>query len=193
MVLRWYQAKLKSAPLLTQSLTTAVLFATGDGLAQHAVEKKGLNNHDFSRTGRMAAYGGVIFGPAATKWYSFLASRVTLRSQNATIAARVACDQFVFAPINMGVFLSSMAYLEGSSPTERLKKAYVPGMTKNFLVWPWVQALNFKFVPLEHRVLVVNFVALGWNCYLSYLNSGGGTAVLPETEKQKGTKELPPS
>jgi protein Mpv17 len=61
----------------------------------------------------------------------------------------------------MGVFLSSMAYLEGASPKERLAKAYVPGMTNNFLLWPWVQAVNFRFVPLEHRVLVVNFVALG--------------------------------
>lgn len=61
----------------------------------------------------------------------------------------------------MGVFLSSMAYFEGASPKERLAKAYVPGMTNNFLLWPWVQAVNFKFVPLEHRVLVVNFVALG--------------------------------
>lgn len=66
-----------------------------------------------------------------------------------------------------------MAYFEGSSVKDKLAKAWVPGMTNNFLLWPWVQAVNFKFVPLEHRVLVVNFVALGWNCYLSYLNSSG--------------------
>jgi hypothetical protein len=54
-----------------------------------------------------------------------------------------------------------MAYLEGSSPKEKLKKAWLPGMKNNFLVWPWVQAVNFKFVPLEHRVGVVNVVALG--------------------------------
>jgi len=34
--------------------------------------------------------------------------------------------------------------------------------------------VNFKVVPLEHRVLVVNVVSLGWNCYLSYLNSQPG-------------------
>ena len=109
----------------------------------------------------MATYGGLLFGPVATKWYSLLSTRVHLSTSNRTIAARVACDQFIFAPINMGVFLSSMAYFEGSSPKERLKKAYVPGLTNNFLLWPWVQAVNFKYVPLEHRVLVVNFVALG--------------------------------
>ncbi|KAF2713561.1 hypothetical protein K504DRAFT_424277 [Pleomassaria siparia CBS 279.74] len=178
---------------MTQSITTAVLFATGDVLAQQAVEKVGLEKHNLARTGRMAAYGGVVFGPAATKWYNFLASRVNLSSKNGTIAARVACDQFVFAPINMGVFLSSMAYFEGSSPKERLKKAYVPGMTNNFLLWPWVQAVNFRFVPLEHRVLVVNFVALGWNCYLSFLNSGGGGNAPASSSKEKDGGELPPS
>jgi hypothetical protein len=50
--------KLATRPLLTQSVTTAVLFATGDTMAQQLVEKKGLKNHEFARTGRMAFYGG---------------------------------------------------------------------------------------------------------------------------------------
>lgn len=136
-------------------------------MAQQGVEKRGLSSHNLARTGRMAAYGGAVFGPAATKWYAFLVKRVNLSSKNGTIAARVACDQFVFAPVNMGIFLSTMAYLEGASPRERLSKAYVPGMVNNFLLWPWVQGVNFKYVPLEHRVLVVNFVALGESIYLS--------------------------
>lgn len=44
--------------MLTQSVTTAVLFATGDTMAQQLVEKKGLKNHELARTGRMAFYGG---------------------------------------------------------------------------------------------------------------------------------------
>ncbi|KAF2177652.1 hypothetical protein K469DRAFT_719575 [Zopfia rhizophila CBS 207.26] len=187
-MLRWYQAKLKSAPLLTQSITTAVLFATGDVMAQQGVEKVGLEKHDFSRTGRMAAYGGAVFGPAATTWYGFLQRRINLSTTNSTILARVGCDQFIFAPINMTVFLSSMAYLEGSGPKDKLRKAWKPGMINNFLLWPWVQGVNFKYVPLEYRVLVVNFVALGWNCYLSYLNSSGSST--PESGIEK---ELPPS
>ncbi len=35
-----------------------MLFATGDVLAQQAVDRKGLEKHDFARTGRMAFYGG---------------------------------------------------------------------------------------------------------------------------------------
>ena len=53
-----YNARLAARPLLTQSVTTAVLFATGDITAQQLVEKKGLEKHDMIRTGRMAFYGG---------------------------------------------------------------------------------------------------------------------------------------
>ncbi|PVI03224.1 hypothetical protein DM02DRAFT_612443 [Periconia macrospinosa] len=193
MAFRWYQAKLKSAPMLTQSITTAVLFATGDTMAQQGVEKRGLEKHDLKRTGRMALYGGAIFGPAATTWFGFLARNINLKSPNGTIAARVACDQLLFAPTNMFVFLSTMAYLEGADPKKRLEQAYVPGLTKNFMVWPWVQAVNFKYVPLDMRVLVVNVISLGWNCYLSALNSQGGGGADGEKSIGKEGGELPPS
>jgi hypothetical protein len=110
----------------------------------------------------MAAYGGAIFGPAATKWFGFLVKRVNIaNSPNGTILARVACDQFIFAPVNMGVFLSTMAYMEGASVKQRLSDAYLPGYQKNLMIWPWIQFTNFKYVPAEMRVLVVNIVSLG--------------------------------
>ncbi|KAI9706677.1 MAG: Protein required for ethanol metabolism [Candelina mexicana] len=140
-------------------------------MAQQAVERVGIEKHNLARTGRMALYGGAIFGPAATTWYRFLQSRIVLRNKNAEIVAKVATDQCVFASTNMFVFLSSMAVMEGGDPKEKLESTYTTALAKNWLVWPWVQAVNFKLVPLEHRVLVVNIVSLGWNCYLSYVNS----------------------
>ncbi|KAH6643022.1 hypothetical protein C7974DRAFT_302747, partial [Boeremia exigua] len=171
-------------------------------LAQQLVEKRGLAAHDPKRTLRMSAYGGLIFGPAATTWYGLLTRHVNFASKNGTIVARVACDQLLFAPVNMGLFLSSMAYLEGSSIRDRLGAAYVPGLTKNFMVWPWVQFVNFKYVPADLRVLVVNVISLGWNCYLSFLNSGGSSKVeqakqvVKEKVQTGGSREggeLPPS
>lgn len=106
------------------------------------------------------------------KWYQILAKHVNFQSKGATAAARVLADQTIFATTNMAVFLSTMAYLEGDSPRKRLEKAYLPGLKANWAIWPAVQGVNFTFVPLEHRVLVVNIVSLGWNCYLSYLNAG---------------------
>lgn len=64
-----------------------------------------------------------------------------------------------------------MAIMEGTSPKEKLDKTYWNALTSNWMVWPFVQAVNFKVVPLHHRVLFVNVISLGWNCYLSALNS----------------------
>lgn len=186
-MLRWYQAKLASRPLLTQSITTAVLFATGDTMAQQLVERKGFANHEIARTGRMALYGGCVFGPAATTWFGFLQRRIVFPGRpNLEIAARVLTDQTVFASTNLFVFLSSMAIMEGTDPSEKLKQSYATALQKNWMVWPIIQLTNFKFVPLEHRVLVVNVISLGWNCYLSYLNSAPSGQ--HETEP-----DLPPS
>jgi protein Mpv17 len=135
-------------------------------------------------------------------WYRVL-QRVKLANNKATILSRVALDQIIFTPINLTLFLSTMAFLEGfpsksivAAPKatddsklvskveteskgakkrieERLNSTFYTAFTKNLMVWPWVQLANFSVVPLEHRVLVVNVVALGWNCYMSYLNSKG--------------------
>ncbi|KAE8449509.1 Protein required for ethanol metabolism [Mollisiaceae sp. DMI_Dod_QoI] len=170
-MLRWYQMKLASRPILTQAVTTAVLFATGDTLAQQLVEKKGWKNHDIARSGRMALYGGAVFGPAATTWFKFLQHKIVLPNKNAEILARVACDQTIFASTNLFCFLSSMAIMEGTSPKDKLDKSYWTALKSNWMVWPFIQVVNFKFVPLHHRVLLVNVISIGWNCYLSWINS----------------------
>ncbi|EFX03442.1 integral membrane protein mpv17 pmp22 family [Grosmannia clavigera kw1407] len=170
-MLHWYQSRLASHPVLTQSITTALLFATGDTTAQQVVERRGLEGHDAARTARMALYGGTVFGPAATTWYRFLQKRVVLSTPRRTMLAQVACDQGLFAPVFISVFLSSMAVLEGSSPRENLDRNYHSALTANYAIWPAVQMINFSVVPLHHRVLFVNVVSIGWNSYLSYLNA----------------------
>ncbi|KAI9703457.1 MAG: Protein required for ethanol metabolism [Bogoriella megaspora] len=170
-MLRWYQASLAKRPVFTQAVTSAILFATGDTLAQHAVEGRKADDHDYARTGRMALYGGAVFGPGATLWFSFLQRRIVIPSRpNLQIATMVACDQTVFAPINAACFLGSMTALENAGKPDVDVKAKVQGKLSekwwevykmNLIIWPVAQAINFKYVPLQHRVLFVNFISLG--------------------------------
>lgn len=154
-----------------------MLFGSGDVLAQQAVDRRGFAKHDMARTGRMALYGGgerssyfiffcvltmlAIFGPAATAWFGFLQRHVVLNSNKGTIAARVAADQCFFAPAQITCFVSSMSIMEGGDPVEKWRNTFVPVYKANLTVWPLVQGINFAFVPLEYRVLMVNLISLG--------------------------------
>jgi protein Mpv17 len=63
-----------------------------------------------------------------------------------------------------------MSALEGTSAKEKLDKTYWNALTSNWMVWPFVQVVNFSFVPLDYRVLFVNGLSIFWNCYLSYIS-----------------------
>jgi protein Mpv17 len=98
----------------------------------------------------------------AGTWFKFLDRSVRIPSSpNLEIVGRVACDQLIFAPFNMGLFLTTMSVLEGSDPKKKLQDNYWTGLTTNWKVWPAVQLINFKMVPLDHRLLVVNVISLG--------------------------------
>lgn len=113
----------------------------------------------------------VVFGPAATTWFGFLSRNVNVRNRKLETLARVACDQLLFAPVAIGVFLSSMATMERASVKERLDNVWWPALKANWMLWPFVQVVNFTFLPLQHRVLFANIVSIGWNCYLSWVNA----------------------
>lgn len=51
--------------------------------------------------------------------------------------------------------------MEGTDPVEKWRSTFWQSYKANLMIWPWVQGVNFTFVPLEHRVLVVNVVSLG--------------------------------
>lgn len=88
----------------------------------------------------------------------------------ANTIARVAIDQGIFAPfIGIPLYYSAMTAMEGGdgeAMKKKIKDNWWSTLTTNWMVWPGIQALNFGFVPVQLRLLVVNVVSIGWNCYL---------------------------
>ena len=123
----------------------------------------------------------VIFGPMVVQWYRLLERSIRFPGRpNIEIVGRVAADQLIFTPVNMLCFFSGLTLLEvdwplliwytygmlifydqGGSVEEKLKSSYTSTLLTNWMVWPAVQLVNFKLVPLNHRLLVVNLISLG--------------------------------
>ena len=82
-----------------------------------------------------------------------------------------------------------MAILEGSSPAEKLNHSYFAALKMNYLIWPAVQLVNFRFVPLQHRLMFVNVIAIGWNSYLSWLNAKGAKKEYQQQETRNDGEE----
>ncbi|CAD6574521.1 MAG: Protein required for ethanol metabolism [Cyphobasidiales sp. Tagirdzhanova-0007] len=159
----------------------AVLFGAGDILAQQGVEKKGLRNHDLVRTARLSLYGGAVFAPLLMPWFKAL-ERIHLKSRVLTTLARVGADQFIAAPVLVGIFFTAMPVMEGK-PQDirgRLAEKWQPTLFKNWMLT--LENRSMSIVPPPLRLLVVNVVSLFWNTYLSWANSAGAAQ---ETIKSK--------
>ncbi|KAI8138425.1 hypothetical protein BJV82DRAFT_481784, partial [Fennellomyces sp. T-0311] len=145
----------------------------GDIIAQQAIERKRFEDHNWWRTGRMLVYGGIVAGPILSKWYPFVANNIKGSTAITEAIKKVSADQLLMAPTMLGAFFSTQGLLEGKSFAEiqsKFKNGYIPTITTAYKFWPAVQFVNFYFVPLQYRIIVMNVASLGWNANLSMAN-----------------------
>ena len=57
-----------------------------------------------------------------------------------------------------------------------MNEKLMPTMMTNWKIWPLLQLINFKFVPIQFQVLYVNFMAVWWNAYLSFIKNSAQPA-----------------
>jgi protein Mpv17 len=112
---------------------------------------------DFERLGRFVAYG-FLMAPVQHKWFGFLSKTFPLIKGAGTTSAlkRVAFDQLLFAPVGLGIFFTFMTVTEGGGKRavmRKFKDVYVPALKANYLVWPMVQMLNFRVIPLQFQIV----------------------------------------
>ncbi|KAJ1026911.1 hypothetical protein NDA16_002204 [Ustilago loliicola] len=82
-------------------------------------------------------------------------------------------DQMVFAPIGLALFTGSMGFMErGSVDGVKAKfgEMYIPALLANWQLWPLVQLVNFRYMPLKYRVPFISTVGILWTIGLSLLS-----------------------
>lgn len=165
-LLEAYGDLVKRRPAATQICTAGLLGTIADIISQRIIERK--TSYDFRRTIIMAICAFLYFGPIVTIWYTIL-SRYKFDA-----ITNVLLDQFVVGPVLLLGFILLQTILRGQGLREirrRLISEYPKILTMNWLVWIPAQFTNFKFVPLQYRMLFSQVIALFWNCYICWKTS----------------------
>ncbi|KAK2742575.1 hypothetical protein FQN57_005201 [Myotisia sp. PD_48] len=119
---------------------------------------------DFERLTRYMAYG-FFMAPLQFQWFGFLSRTFPITKAHSTIPAlkRVAMDQLIFAPIAEGGGRRALS--------KKFEDIYLPTLKANFMLWPAVQTLNFRLIPIQFQIPFVSSVGIAWTAYLSLANS----------------------
>lgn len=103
-------------------------------------------------------------------WYGVLNKQIGSKGTTVVIK-KVFVDQVIFAPTFLSMILVTVGAMQGKNwdvIKQDLDANYLDVLKTNYYIWPWVQLVNFYYVPLQYQVLLVQFVALFWNSYLSW-------------------------
>lgn len=112
---------------------------------------------DFERLTRFMAYG-FCMAPVQFRWFKLLEKwfPITKASAFGPAMKRVAFDQLIFAPLGVGCFFTAMTLAEGGGRREvghKLRDMYVPTLKANYMVWPAVQVVNFRLMPVQFQLV----------------------------------------
>jgi hypothetical protein len=129
---------------------------------------------DFERLVRYMAWGFLI-APLLFKWFGFLSDTfpITPTSGIAPALWRVAIDQLILSPTSLAVFFIYMTLAEGGGKKAIIRKfdmVYISALKSNYILWPAVQILNFRVVPLSLQLPFASTVGIAWTVYLSLTN-----------------------
>ncbi|RSL69667.1 hypothetical protein CEP54_002111 [Fusarium duplospermum] len=130
---------------------------------------------DFERLTRFMAYG-FCMAPVQFKWFRFLEHIFPITKTSAFVPAmkRVAFDQLIFAPFGLAVFFTTMTIAEGGGRraiSSKLRDMYLPSLKANYFLWPAVQIVNFRLMPVQFQLPFVSTIGIAWTAYLSLTNS----------------------
>ncbi|GAC97611.1 integral membrane protein [Pseudozyma hubeiensis SY62] len=171
---------------------------------------------DLARSGRFMAFN-VGMAPLLAEWNRFLEFRFPLRSSSAGTGAasavasaasaagkvsfralgnRLLMDQLVFAPFGLAMFVGAMGYMERGSTDgvkDKFREMYIPALLANWQVWPLVQLVNFRYMPLKYRVPFVSTVGILWTIGLSLFSQSTRPKESPKMTETQAIQLSSPS
>jgi len=169
-LLALYRGLLHKKPFLTNALTASAFMTIGDLISQKILQD-GRNQLDVGRTTSFAIVGLIFDGPVSHGCFVAL-DKIFGHATNAAVSSKkLLADQILIAPVFLACEISLLTILRRTSREQarsELVKKYLDILKINYAFWPFVQILNFYFIPLNYRVLFGSGAALMWNVIFSY-------------------------
>ncbi|KAL0366260.1 UNVERIFIED_CONTAM: protein sym1 [Sesamum radiatum] len=158
-LLSWYLGMLESLPVLTKSISAAVIYAAAD-ITSQLITLEPNGTWDSIRTLRMAGFGLIILGPAQHVWFNFV-GRLLPKRDVITTFKKLAMGQLVYGPMINGVFFSFNAALQGENGNEiasRLKRDLIPTLLNGLMYWPLCDFFTYKIIPVHLQKLSFHLI-----------------------------------
>ena len=163
---RAYLHNLHERPAIVKACTSCLTFTTTDVLAQWRERRKApMQRHDLIRTAGNGLFGLLWLGPLNHVFWgrTIFGLEYWLPGPSwKMVFSRVAVDQMTVMPINMVAFLAWPHLLRGNidAAIRNVRASFYDSATFALRIWPFVHPLSFRYVPLEHRLLVLNVCSL---------------------------------
>lgn len=165
---RKYLQALRTHPLRTKAITAGCIAGCSQTIAQKVGGAKRL---DYRRIALVFLYGLVYAGPFGHFLHKLMDHLFKRKQDGATIAKKVALEQALSGPWNNLIYMLYFGLiLEGrpwSFVKNKLKRDYVNVQLSSWKVWPLISLINYRYVPLEFRVLFHGLAAACWGVFLN--------------------------
>nr|XP_039258240.1 peroxisomal membrane protein 2-like [Styela clava] len=165
-----YVKCLQENPILTKSITSAVLSFSANLTAQLIDIRRGMASEiTLPPALRYGAFGLFVSGPVMHYFYGWLMKTVPGKTTEAAIQ-RLIIERLILSPFFTLLFHSFMAATEHQSWDAvklRLQAAYWLTLTMNWKYYTIAQIINLNYIPPEMRVLFGNFCGFLWTIALT--------------------------
>ncbi|KAL2917429.1 hypothetical protein HK105_203095 [Polyrhizophydium stewartii] len=177
------------AAVLRAAVTSGTLYAVGNIIDQTLVQKRfrplqpsqtsatttpaaamaaALEQLDTRQTAKFAVIGACLHGPYFLAGFRFLDWALGTGRTFPTIVAKAILGQVAVSPPFIAMFLGLSAVLDGKDPVARIKEKFLAINISSCLIWPFLSIVNFRWVPVNRRILFINIAGIFWNTYLSF-------------------------
>ena len=168
----FYNDVLQKYPVLTKAATSGTVYGIGDVIAQSVTEGKEVGELDMGRVTRSLLAGFIAHGPLSHVWY--IVSDQFFDSIHMTawwsVFPKIFVDQTMWGPLWTTIYLLMTGLMqreEVGSIGDNIKRSIIPLTVSGLKLWPLAHCITYGVIPVENRLLWVDFVEIFWVVLLS--------------------------